>query len=78
MIGTKGRIELEDPFWTPHSIKVYDTKQNLVETFEFPCNPKTIVDYNFRNSSNLHFQVLYRQQIFITNQKYFPGGKVMG
>jgi len=72
VIGTKGRIELEEPFWTPHSIKVYDTKQNLLETFEFPCNPKTIVDYNFRNSSNLHFQAVHVRECLLANLKESP------
>ena len=56
-MGTKGRIELDEPFWTPHRINVYDNKQNLLQTYDFPCNEAKVVEYNFKNSSNLHYQV---------------------
>ena len=57
-MGTKGRIELDEPFWTPHRINVYDTKQNILQTLEFPCSNTKVVEYNYKNSSNLHHQVM--------------------
>ena len=56
-MGTKGRIELDEPFWSPHRINVYDTKDNLLQSHDFPCNDTKVVEYIFKNSSNLHYQV---------------------
>ena len=64
IMGTKGRIELEEPFWSPHRINVYDTKDNLLQSHEFPCNDTKVVEYVFKNSSNLHYQVKVGRNYF--------------
>jgi len=72
IMGTKGRIELDEPFWTPLRLNVYDTKQNLIQTFEFPCNDTKVVEYNFKNSSNLHHQAKHVRECLLSGLKESP------
>lgn len=72
VMGTKGRIELEHPFWSPHRINVYDTNQTLIQKFDFPCNETKRVSYNFKNSSNLHYQAKHVRECLLSGLKESP------
>jgi len=72
IMGTKGRIELDEPFWSPHRINVYDTKDNLLQSHDFPCNDTKVVEYIFKNSSNLHYQAKHVRECLLTGLKESP------
>ena len=57
IIGTKGIIKIQSPFWAPTQLIIEDPQGNIVKNIEVPDgkDPK-YGPYNFINSGHLHYE----------------------
>ena len=72
VVGTKGRIMLECPFWAATQLRVFGNDGKLIETYDFPIETEPVTAYNFVNSSNLHFEAKHVAECLKAGLKQSP------